>query len=128
MPLSITSSAGLMILTTAARLRWPPTRSPGCAASSIQAVGGRVPLQRLRGRQDQRAARREQDELFDWAAAYAEEHFVDLLEIVKAHYFGVSGLGSQADGAACGVQLARRRSRRAELAAVVRRGGARGHC
>ena len=24
---------------------------------------------------------------------YAEEHFVDLLEIVKAHYFGVSGLG-----------------------------------
>jgi predicted RecB family nuclease len=38
-------------------------------------------------------ARREQDELLDWAAAYAEEHFVDLLEIVKAHYFGVSGLG-----------------------------------
>jgi len=38
-------------------------------------------------------AAREGDELFDWAAAYAEEHFVDLLEIVKAHYFGVSGLG-----------------------------------
>jgi predicted RecB family nuclease len=38
-------------------------------------------------------ATREQDELFNWAAAYAEEHFVDLLEIVKAHYFGVSGLG-----------------------------------
>ena len=38
-------------------------------------------------------ARREQDELLDWAAAYAEEHFVDLLEIVKAHYFGVGGLG-----------------------------------
>jgi predicted RecB family nuclease len=38
-------------------------------------------------------ARREQDELLDWAAGYAEEHFVDLLEIVKAHYFGVSGLG-----------------------------------
>jgi predicted RecB family nuclease len=38
-------------------------------------------------------ASREQDEVFDWAAAYAEEHFVDLLEIVKAHYFGVSGLG-----------------------------------
>jgi predicted RecB family nuclease len=38
-------------------------------------------------------ANREQDELFGWAAAYAEEHFVDLLEIVKAHYFGVSGLG-----------------------------------
>jgi len=31
--------------------------------------------------------------LLDWAAGYAEEHFVDLLEIVKAHYFGVSGLG-----------------------------------
>ena len=38
-------------------------------------------------------AGREQDEVFGWAAAYAEEHFVDLLEIVKAHYFGVSGLG-----------------------------------
>ncbi len=38
-------------------------------------------------------AHREQDELLDWAAGYAEEHFVDLLEIVKAHYFGVSGLG-----------------------------------
>jgi len=38
-------------------------------------------------------AHREPDELLDWAAAYAEEHFVDLLEIVKAHYFGVSGLG-----------------------------------
>ena len=33
------------------------------------------------------------DELFDWASGYAEEHFIDLLEIVKAHYFGVSGLG-----------------------------------
>jgi predicted RecB family nuclease len=38
-------------------------------------------------------ARRQHHELLDWAAAYAEEHFVDLLEIVKAHYFGVSGLG-----------------------------------
>ena len=38
-------------------------------------------------------AGREHDELFEWAAAYAEEHFVDLLEIVKSHYFGVSGLG-----------------------------------
>jgi predicted RecB family nuclease len=37
--------------------------------------------------------RREQDELLDWAAGYAEKHFVDLLEIVKTHYFGVSGLG-----------------------------------
>jgi predicted RecB family nuclease len=38
-------------------------------------------------------ARRADDELLTWAAGYAEEHFVDLLEIVKAHYFGVSGLG-----------------------------------
>jgi predicted RecB family nuclease len=38
-------------------------------------------------------ARRERDELLDWAAAYAEQDFVDLLEIVKAHYFGVRGLG-----------------------------------
>ena len=33
------------------------------------------------------------DPLLEWAAGYAEEHFVDLLEIVKAHYFGVAGLG-----------------------------------
>ncbi len=38
-------------------------------------------------------ADREHDPLLDWAAAYAEEHFVDLLEIVKGHYFGVAGLG-----------------------------------
>ena len=38
-------------------------------------------------------ARRADDELLTWAAEYAEEHFIDLLEIVKAHYFGVSGLG-----------------------------------
>jgi predicted RecB family nuclease len=38
-------------------------------------------------------AGRADDELLTWAAGYAEEHFVDLLEIVKAHYFGVSGLG-----------------------------------
>jgi predicted RecB family nuclease len=31
--------------------------------------------------------------VLDWAAGYAEEQFVDLLEIVKAHFFGVSGLG-----------------------------------
>ncbi len=33
------------------------------------------------------------DPLLDWAAGYAEEQFIDLLEIVKNHYFGVSGLG-----------------------------------
>ena len=38
-------------------------------------------------------ADREQDAVLDWAAEYAEEQFVDLLEIVKAHFFGVSGLG-----------------------------------
>ncbi|HEY5821317.1 MAG TPA: TM0106 family RecB-like putative nuclease [Propionibacteriaceae bacterium] len=38
-------------------------------------------------------AQREDEELLDWAAAYAEEHFVDLLETVKTHYFGVAGLG-----------------------------------
>lgn len=38
-------------------------------------------------------AERERDPLLDWAAAYAEEHFIDLLETVKTHYFGASGLG-----------------------------------
>lgn len=28
-----------------------------------------------------------------WALTYAEEHFVDLFELVRAHFFGVSGLG-----------------------------------
>lgn len=43
---------------------------------------------RIRGLAD-----REDDPLLDWAAAYAEEHFIDLLETVKTHFFGVSGLG-----------------------------------
>jgi predicted RecB family nuclease len=38
-------------------------------------------------------ADRAADPLLDWAAAYAEEQFVDLLEVVKNHYFGVAGLG-----------------------------------
>ena len=38
-------------------------------------------------------ADRAADPLLDWAAAYAEEQFVDLLEIVKNHYFGAAGLG-----------------------------------
>jgi predicted RecB family nuclease len=38
-------------------------------------------------------ADREHNAVLDWAAEYAEEQFVDLLEIVKAHFFGVSGLG-----------------------------------
>jgi predicted RecB family nuclease len=38
-------------------------------------------------------ADRASDPLLDWAAGYAEEQFVDLLEIVKNHYFGVAGLG-----------------------------------
>ncbi len=38
-------------------------------------------------------AQREQDPLLDWAVAYAEEQFIDLLEVVKTHFFGVGGLG-----------------------------------
>ena len=38
-------------------------------------------------------ADRATDPLLDWAAGYAEEQFVDLLEVVKSHYFGVAGLG-----------------------------------
>jgi predicted RecB family nuclease len=38
-------------------------------------------------------AERTPDPMLVWAVDYAAEHFVDLLEIVKAHYFGVSGLG-----------------------------------
>jgi len=38
-------------------------------------------------------ANRQPDPLLDWAVGYASEHFVDLLELVKAHFFGVSGLG-----------------------------------
>ncbi|MBA3527912.1 MAG: TM0106 family RecB-like putative nuclease [Propionibacteriaceae bacterium] len=38
-------------------------------------------------------AARVDDPLLSWAADYAETEFVDLLEIVKAHFFGASGLG-----------------------------------
>lgn len=38
-------------------------------------------------------ARRHPSPTLDWAAEYSSEHFVDLLEIVKAHFFGVAGLG-----------------------------------
>ncbi len=38
-------------------------------------------------------AQRETHELLDWAAAYAAAEFLDLLETVKTHYFGVNGLG-----------------------------------
>ena len=38
-------------------------------------------------------ARRSDDPALAWARAYAEEHFVDLLEVVQQHWFGVHGLG-----------------------------------
>jgi predicted RecB family nuclease len=38
-------------------------------------------------------AERSQDPVLAWASAYAHEEFVDLLDVVKEHWFGVSGLG-----------------------------------
>lgn len=38
-------------------------------------------------------ADREDDPVLGWATRYAEEHFVDLFETVRTHFFGVSGLG-----------------------------------
>ncbi|GAB2585771.1 TM0106 family RecB-like putative nuclease [Microlunatus antarcticus] len=38
-------------------------------------------------------ARRSGDPVLAWASAYAREGFVDLLDVVKEHWFGVSGLG-----------------------------------
>lgn len=38
-------------------------------------------------------AERSGDPLLSWAAGYAREHFVDLLPVVQAHFFGVRGLG-----------------------------------
>jgi predicted RecB family nuclease len=38
-------------------------------------------------------ADRQPDPLLCWAAAYAEEQFIDLLEIVQRNFFGVAGLG-----------------------------------
>ncbi len=38
-------------------------------------------------------ARRSRDPLLEWAAGYARSQFVDLLEVVKSHYFGARGLG-----------------------------------
>ena len=65
------------------------------------------------------------DPLLDWAAGYAEEQFVDLLEIVKNHYFGAAGLGTEADGPARRILLAGLRSGWAQLPGLVRRGGPR---
>jgi hypothetical protein len=39
------------------------------------------------------AARCPSDELLDWARTFACGEFVDLLEIVQAHFFGAAGLG-----------------------------------
>jgi predicted RecB family nuclease len=63
---------------------------------SVVEGGGRVTVYHYSGYEVamiRALAGREDDPLLDWAAAYAEENFVDLLEIVKAHYFGVAGLG-----------------------------------
>ena len=76
---------------------------------------------KIRGSRRPRAG----DPLLDWAAAYAEEQFVDLLEIVKTHYFGVAGLGLKLMAAHAGLLLAGRGPGRAELPGLVRRGGAR---
>lgn len=38
-------------------------------------------------------ANRTEDPLLRWGTDYAKAEFVDLLEIIKTHYFGVSGLG-----------------------------------
>ena len=38
-------------------------------------------------------AQRSGDPVLAWASAYAREGFVDLLDVVKEHWFGVSGLG-----------------------------------
>lgn len=78
-------------------------------------------------------AERTADPLLQWAAEFAEGHFVDLYDIVKAHYFGVSGLGLKLIAAHTGFRwrdhdpgglnspaLVRRRR------APPRRGGARG--
>lgn len=39
---------------------------------------------------------RSDDPVLGWAAGYAAAEFVDLLEVIKKHYFGVSGLGLKA--------------------------------
>lgn len=33
------------------------------------------------------------DDLADWVRRFADEHFVDLFDVVKRHFFGVNGLG-----------------------------------
>ena len=92
---STPSSADSTISTTRPRPRSPSRRSAGCASVidgpaagswSTTTAGTRWPG-------SARWPTASDDPLLDWAAEYAEEHFVDLLEIVKAHYFGVAGLG-----------------------------------
>ena len=125
---STTSSAGSPTWTTPRRARAGRRgASTGCAAWSRAGESGRgLPLQRLRGGHDPRPGRpRATTRCWTGPPAYAEEHFVDLLEIVKTHYFGVAGLGLKLMAQHAGFSLAGRRPRRTQLPALVRRGGAR---
>lgn len=38
-------------------------------------------------------ADRHDERVFGWAVSWAHDHFVDLLEVVQTHFFGVAGLG-----------------------------------
>ena len=122
----ITSSAGSPTWTRPPSWTWPGRRSSGCAAwwrPASRCWSTTTAATRWPRSAPSRTAPR--DPLLDWAAAYAEEQFVDLLEIVKAHYFGVAGLGLKLMAAARRLRLARRRPGRAQLPGLVRRGGAR---
>ena len=63
-----------------------PTSGPGAGVAVYHYSGYEVS-------QIDALAQRSQHPVLAWASAYAREGFVDLLEVVKEHWFGVSGLG-----------------------------------
>ena len=123
---SITSSAGSTISTMPPRPRWPSTRSPGCAAWSTPRRRSRsTTTAGTRRPRSGRSPTASSDAVLDWAADVrrgavrrpAGDRQGPLLRGQRAR--------PEADRQARRLQLARRRSRRAQLPAVVRRGGAR---
>ena len=87
-------SAGSPTSTTRPRRRWRPRPSAGCAAWSTGPgrSGSTTTAPTSRPRSARSPTRSPDQPALAWAAGYAGR-LVDLYDVVKAHFFGASGLG-----------------------------------